>query len=70
MIVRDFIMSDPCFRDIITNRLSPSLASTTLIVNITIVIYGLRIIEYIMADGVIRINDNITPSSISRDISK
>lgn len=63
-------MSDPCFRDIITSSLNPSLASTTLIVSITIVIYGLRIIEYIMADGIIRIRDNITPSNINRDISK
>jgi hypothetical protein len=63
-------MSDPCFRDITTSRLSPSLASTTLIVSITIVIYGLRIIEYIVADGTIRIIDSITPSSINRDISK
>lgn len=70
LIVSDFIISDPCFRDIITNSLSPSLASITLIVNITIVMYGLRIIEYIMADGVIRISDNITPSSINNDISK
>jgi hypothetical protein len=63
-------MSDPCFRDIITRRLNPNLASTTLIVSITIVMYGLRIIEYIIAEGIIRISDNITPSSISRDISK
>lgn len=70
MIVSDFIMSDPCFRDIITSRLRPSLASTTLIVNITIVIYGLRIIEYIMADGVNKISESITPSSINRDISR
>lgn len=63
-------MSDPCLRDIITSSLSPSLASTTLIVSITIVIYGLRIIEYIIAVGIIRIRDSITPSSINRDISK
>ena len=70
MIVKDFIISDPCFRDIITSNLSPSLASTTLIVSITIVMYGLKIIEYIIADGAIRIRDNITPSSINRDISR
>lgn len=63
-------MSDPCLRDIITSSLSPSLASTTLIVSITMVIYGLKIIEYIMADGAIRISDSITPSSINRDISR
>lgn len=70
LIVNDFIISDPCFRDIITSNLSPSLASTTLIVSITIVMYGLKIIEYIIADGAIRIRDNITPSSINRDISR
>jgi len=69
-MVSDFIMSDPCFRDIITSRLSPSLASTTLIVSIITVICGLVIIEYIIIDGTIKISDSITPSSIRSDISR
>lgn len=63
-------MSDPCFRDIITKSLRPSLASITLIVSAIIVIFGLRIDEYIIVDGIIRINDNIVPSSINSDIRR
>ena len=70
MIVSDFIMSDPCFRDIITRSLSPNLASTTLIVNIIIVSWGLRIEEYTIIDGIIMIKDSIIPSSINKDISR
>ena len=63
-------MSDPCFRDIITRSLSPNLASTTLIVNVIIVICGLRINEYAIMDGIMRISDSMVPSSIRRDIRR
>ena len=70
LIVSDFIISDPCFRDIITRRLSPNLASTTLIVSIIIVSWGLKIEEYTIIDGIIIIKDSMIPSSINNDISR
>lgn len=63
-------MSDPCFRDIITRSLSPNLASTTLMVNVITVICGLRINEYAIMDGIMRISDSMVPSSIRRDIRR
>lgn len=70
MIVSDFIMSDPCFRDIITSSLNPNLASITLIVNRIIVNWGFSIEEYTIIDGIIIIKDSITPSSINKDINR
>lgn len=63
-------MSDPCFRDIITRSLNPNLASTTLMVNVITVICGLRINEYAIMDGIMRISDSMVPSSIRRDIRR
>lgn len=63
-------MSDPCFRDIITRRLNPNLASITLMVSAITVMFGLKIIEYAIIDGIIKISDSMVPSSIRRDMRR